>query len=233
MEAPTVAHRHTTPVAGQRGLASLFLVAALAFFPMILNPLIFGFFDAESEAERLAHVNDHLGGLRLLFTGIGLAEIALGVALWSWGNRVADRTPGRRGVIASRVGQVALAAGFVAFLTRLSAWVEDAEALASDDLTVTDIVCGLVAGGGLSLSFLAFGYLMIRGAMPTWLGVVWMFCGVMFWLGILPLWFFFGALVFGIRGVIRFRPGSAALDRISAAPESRPTGEERPHVEVE
>lgn len=231
MGAPTVAHHHT-PVIGLRGLAALFLVVAVTFFPMIMNPLIFGFFEAESETERLVHVEDHLGALRLLFTGIGLAEIALGVALWLWGKEVANRTAGRRGVVAFRFGQVALAAGFVAFLTRLTAWFEDAEALANDDLSVTDIVFGLVAGGGFSVAFLVFGYLMIRGSMPTWLGVVWMICGVMFWVGILPLWFFVGAFVFGIRGVIRFRTGSAAIDQVSGAPEHRAT-DETPRVEVQ
>jgi hypothetical protein len=74
---------------------------------------------------------------------------------------------------------------------------------------------------------------MISGAMPVWLGVVWMICGVLFWIGILPLWFFFAALVFGIRGVIRFRAGSAAIDRISAAPADRTTGGEIPRLEVQ
>lgn len=215
MGAATV-DRAQTAAGGLRGLAALFLVCALVFFPMIMNPIIFGFFDAENDAERLDHVEENLTALRLLFTGLGVTEIALGLALRSWGRRVADVTAGRRGGMASAFGWVALAAGVVACLTRLTAWVDDASDMASDDLTAVDIVFGLVAGGGFSLSFLVFGYLMVRGAMPTWLGVVWIFSGVMFWLGILPLWFFFGALVFGIRGVIRFRPDSPAVDRISA-----------------
>ena len=203
-------------VSDLRRLATLFLASALAFFPMIMNPLIFGFFDAESEAERLDHAQDHLTALRLLFTGIGVTEVALGVAMWMWGRRVAAHTVGRRGTLAGRFGWVALGAGLVAFLTRLNAWIDDAEALASDDLDAVDIVFGLVAGGGFSLSFVVFGYLMVRGAMPTWLGVVWIICGVMYWLGILPLWFFVGALVFGVRGLARFRSGSPPAGLISA-----------------
>jgi hypothetical protein len=203
---------------GLRGIAALFLLIAIAFFPMIMNPLIFGFFDAESDAERLAHAEDHLGALRLLFTGIGVTEVALGVTLWIWGRKVAEQTPGPRGNLAGRFAWVALAAGVVALLGWLSAWIDNAEALASDDLSATDIVFGLISGGGFSLSFLVFGYLMIRRAMPTWLGVVWILCGIMFWLGILPLWFFVGALVFGVRGLITFRAGATTLAQISAHP---------------
>lgn len=208
---------------GLRRLAAVCLLCGLAFFAMTFNPLIFGFFDAESDAERLAHAEDHLGALRVLFTGIGLAEVVLGAALWAWGTAVARNTGGRRARVAKLFGRVAAVAGGVALATRLTAWFDDAEALASDDLSASDIVLGLVGGGGFSLAFVVFGYLMIRGAMPTWLGATWIVCGVMFWLGILPLWFFFGALVFGVRGVIRFRPGSPAVDRISADRPMHPT----------
>ena len=219
MAAPTL-DRDRTGAKSLRGIALLFLLTAIAFFAMIMNPLTFGYFDAESEADRLAHVEDHLGALRLLFTGIGITEVALGVALWLWGRQVAEHTPGRRGDVAGAFGWVALVAGVVSLLTRLTAWIDNPEALASDDLSASDIVFGVVAGGGFSLTILVFGYLMIRGAMPTWLGIVWIICGVLFWLGILPLWFFFGALVFGVRGLIKFRAGATALDRISASPQT-------------
>ena len=194
-----------------------FFLCAVCFFPLIMNPLVIDYFDAESEADRLEHVEPNLTALRLVFTGIGITEVALGFAVWIWGRKVADRTSGRRGDIANAFAWVALAGGFVALLTRLSAWIDDAEDLAADDLSVFDIATGLVGWGGFSLSFIVFGYLMIRGAMPTWLGVVWIICGVMFWLGILPLWFFVGALVFGIRGLIKFRAGSSTPDRISGS----------------
>jgi hypothetical protein len=57
---------------------------------------------------------------------------------------------------------------------------------------------------------------MVIGAMPTWLGVVWIVCDILFWFGILPLWFFVGALVFGVWGVIRFRPGRGSVAQIAA-----------------
>lgn len=63
---------------------------------------------------------------------------------------------------------------------------------------------------------IAFGRLMIRGAMPTWLGNVWVACGVFFRGGLLPLWCFVGALVFGIRGSITYRPGRGDIDQVAA-----------------
>jgi len=144
VDAPSVAS-HRALASGLLGLAWLFLGSAIAFFPLIMNPVVSGLFDADSEADRLAHVDDRLTALRLLLTG-----------------------------------------------------------------------------GGLSAAFVVFGYLMVRGAMPTWLGVVWIGCGGLFWVGILPLWFFVGAFAFGIRGVVRFRAGSSTSARISATPHTEP-----------
>lgn len=216
MAAPTL-DRDRTGTQGLRGIALLFLLSSVVFFPMTMNPLTFDYFDAASEADRLAHVDDNLGSLRLLFTGIGVAEVVLGVALWLWGRQVAEHTTGNRAQVATTFGWIGLAAGAIALLTRLTAWIDDAAGLASDDLSASDIVFGVAAGGGFSLTFVVFGYLMIRGAMPIWLGVVWIICGVMFWLGILPLWFFVAALVFGVRGLITFKDGTTALDRVSAS----------------
>ena len=220
MTAATMHERSTAPPS-LRQLALGFLLTAVAFFSMILNPLTFDFFDAENDAALLAHIEEHHTALRLLFTGIGIAELALGVALWTWGRRVAAASSGRRRGVAQTMSVVALVAGVAALVARLGIWIRDDESLASDDITVFD-VASLPAFVGFSLSFVIFGYCMFRGAMPRWLGVVWILCGVLFWLGILPLWFFVGALAFGIRGIIRFRadtPTSAiSADSVGSAP---------------
>jgi hypothetical protein len=200
-----------------RGLALWFLVTAVCFFPLIMNPIIFGFFD-ESDEARLEHVQDHLGWLRILLTGIGVTELALGVGLWMWGRRVAERSPGRSGSVARAFGWIALAAGVLSLTSRIAtSWGRSAEDLASGDIGVLDVVLFLPAAIGFSLSVIVFGVLMIKGAMPTWLGIVWIVCGVLFWLGILPLWFFVAALVFGVYGTVRFRPGTASARLVTAA----------------
>ena len=201
---------------GLRPLSGLFLAAGVVFFAATMNPLIFDFFDAEDDAERLAHVVDNHTALRLLFTGIGVADAVLGLALWIWSRHVVAASSGRRRTTADILGHVAVVVGIVSALLRLTVWIEDAESFASSDVDALDIVYVVAGGAGFSITIAGLGYLMIRGAMPTWLGVIWVLCALLFWLGILPLWFFVGAVVFGVRGLIAFRPGSPALDRVSA-----------------
>lgn len=198
-----------------RKLAWVFLLSALTFFALIFSPLIFGYFDAASEAERLVHVEENLSALRVAFMAMGLSELALGAALWSWGRRVGDHTSGRGGDVARALSWMGLVAGGVALMGRLNVWLQDAESLGSDGLGTFEIIVGSAAGLGFSLALIGFGVLMIRGMMPTWLGVSWIACGVLFWLGILPFWFFFGGLLFGLRGLLRFRSGHTA-DQIAA-----------------
>jgi hypothetical protein len=199
-----------------RRISWLFVGAAVLFFPMIFNPVIFGFFDDGSQAERLSHVEENLTALRLLFSGIGVAELLLGAALWLWGRQVADHTAGRRGGVARAFAVVGLVAGMAAMVGRQLAWFEDAQELASGDLSALELLLGLPVGVGFSLSIIVFGVFMFRGPMPTWLGATWIVCGVLFWIGILPFWFFVAALTFGIRGVVKFRPGKATAEQISA-----------------
>jgi hypothetical protein len=94
-----------------RLLSGWFLATAVLFFPLISDPLVFGFFDAGNEAERVAHTEEHLTPLRLLFTAVGVAELSLGGAIWAWGRRVAAASPGGAGVAAGALARVPLAAG--------------------------------------------------------------------------------------------------------------------------
>lgn len=201
---------------GPRKLALLFLLSAVFFFPMIMNPYIIGFYDAESDAARVEHIEENLTALRFLFTGIGLTEIALGVALWLWGRHVSGTSSGRRATVAQAFSWIGLAAGLTAIVGRLLPLLDDVETWASGDISSVGLVVSLITFAGFSLTLIVFGVLMIRGAMPTWLGVVWILCGLLFWGGFLPLWFFVAALVFGIWGLLRFRPGQATVARISA-----------------
>ena len=211
-----------------RQIALAFLVCAVVFFPLIFNPILFGFFDAETDEELRAHVAEHLTALRLVFTGIGLTELALGAALWRWGTVVAAVTPGRRGSIATYLARGAAAAGVIALLGRLSSWVQDVDQLAASDFGAIEVIVGLGAGLGFSLAFIGYGVLMIRGEMPTSLGVVWVLSGLLYWAGILPLWFFFGALVFGIVGLIRFRGMRAGANRVAGIKRTAPVPESLP-----
>lgn len=216
LSAEATESHETTEVHSLRRLSQVFLLSAVFFFPMIMNPYIFGFFEAESDAARVEHIEDNLNVLRALFTGIGLTEVALGVALWLWGRHVSARSTGRRTQVAMAFSWVGLAAGVTAIIGRLLPLFDDVETWASGDISSLGLVVSFITFAGFSLTFIVFGVLMIMGAMPTWLGVTWIVCGVLFWGGFLPLWFFVAALVFGIWGLLRFRPGRGTEARISA-----------------
>ncbi|HSJ28286.1 MAG TPA: hypothetical protein VLB67_08740 [Acidimicrobiia bacterium] len=198
-----------------RGISWLFFAAAVLFFAAIFNPVIFGYFDAASESDRLSHVEENLTAIRLIFAGMGLTELALGVALWLWGKQVADHTPGTRGGVARAFAVVGLVAGALSMIGRLSAWFEDPQGLASDDPGLFELLVGVPAWIGFSVALIVFGVLMIRGSMPMWLGVAWIVCGVLFWGGLIPFWFFLAAFAFGIRGIVRFRPGKTTAEQVS------------------
>lgn len=208
---------HTSESAHLRRLSLLFLLSGVCFFPLIFSVFL-TFFGSDVEAENIQRVVEHPTVLRLLLTGIGVTEVALGVALWLWGRHVSTQSPGRRGLVARAFGWVGLVAGCTQCIAWSVTWFRDAESLGADVTGSATFYFNEAGGLALSLTFLTFGWLMIRGAMPVWLGVVWIACGLLYWLGLLPLWFFVGALVFGIRGLIAFRPGRHGPLRTSALP---------------
>jgi len=198
-------------------LALLFTLCAVCFFPLIFGAFL-TFFGSEVEAENAKQVVEHPTILRLMLTGIGITEVALGIALLRWGRHVSGQTPGRRGDFARVFAWVGVAGGCTQFVGWCVAWFRDAESLGADVTGSLTFYFNGAGGLALSLTFITFGWLMIRGAMPTWLGVVWIACGLLYWLGLLPLWFFVGALAFGAWGLIAFRPGRDGPLRTSALP---------------
>lgn len=208
---------HDQESAQLRRLSLLFLVSGLCLFPLIFGTFL-TFFPTNDQADNLQRVEAHATLLRLLVTGIGITEIALGVALFLWGRHVSRHTPGRRRDLARVLGWVGLVAGCSQFVAWSFAWFRSTESLGANVTGGATWYFNEAGGLALSMTFLIFGWLMIRGAMPTWLGVVWVACGLMYWLGRLPLWFFVAAITFGIWGLIGFRPGRDAASRTSALP---------------
>jgi hypothetical protein len=200
-----------------RLLSAWFLATSVLFFPLIFNPVVFGYFDAGNQAQRLTYTEEHLVGLRVLFAAVGVAELSLGVALWAWGRRVADASSGGAGVAAGVVARVSLAAGVLAVAGRGTVLLRDAGEIAGSGDALAGTLFWLAATG-FTLSLLVHGALMVTGAMPAWLGLVWMACAALFWVGALPLWFFVAALAFGLWGVLAFRPGHAGAGEVSATP---------------
>jgi predicted PurR-regulated permease PerM len=70
-----------------------------------------------------------------------------------------------------------------------------------------DVVEILFSTGMLAwtIAFVIFGVLIIRGPMPTWLGILLIICAFLPAIGAVPAWYYIGAIVLAITGLIRFR----------------------------
>ncbi|MET0695862.1 MAG: hypothetical protein ABWZ58_00415 [Acidimicrobiia bacterium] len=196
-----------------RRVSLLFLLAGVLFLGLILNPLIIGYFDAARPYdEGLAFVRDHLTALRWVFTGIGLVDLLLGASLWLWGNQVRKTVSGGQATAATVAAWAGLWGGVAGLAGRLRlAWfrsVEDLVFTGGMRFDVWEFVF-LTAMLAATTAFVIFGILMIRGSMPTWLGIVLIACGFLPYVGFLPMWYYVGAIVLGITNLVRFRETSS------------------------
>jgi hypothetical protein len=192
-----------------RRVSLMFLIAGVVFLALILNPLIIGDFDASRPYDAgLAFVRDHLTALRWVFTGIGLVDLLLGASLWLWGNHVRKTVSGGQATAATVAAWAGLWGGVAGLAGRLRlAWFRSVEDLVftggmSFDVWEFVFLTGMLAW---TTAFVIFGMLIIRGSMPTWLGIVLIACGVLPYIGFLPMWYYVGAIVLGITNLIRFR----------------------------
>lgn len=204
-----------------RRISLLFLLSALLFFPMIMNPVTFGVFDeTKTDAESLAFIEDHWLAIRLLFTGMGVAELGLGLAFWSWGRSTSAMWSGRNATAAVVAGGLGLAGGVVNLITRWFVWTKDAQGFFDfgEDIPAWGLAVQLAGWLMFSGAMLVFGAQMVRGPMPNWLGIVFGLCGLLVYpTGMLPLWFYLGAIVLGIAGLRRYRSGGPLSD-VAAQP---------------
>lgn len=203
-------HPATTEASLRRQLwrvCLLFLVVGIVFFPLILNPTTIGIF-SKSDAERLLHVEDNWATIRLLFTGMGVADVGLGIALWLWGRRVFSIHSARQARAAVVAAWLGLGGGFISLITRWYVWTQDAIEFHEffDDVPAWAISVQLAAFLMLSASMITLGVLIVKGPMPRWLGFVFAACGLLVYpTGLLPLFFYVGAIVLGITGLRRYR----------------------------
>lgn len=176
---------------------------------MIFNPIIFGFYDpTKSEAELLAFREEHWLAIRLLFTGIGATFLIMGFALRAWGRQLASLSPGRSVALAEASGWAGVAGGVLSLLAYGSVWLrtplEMTDFLGSAAATAVFVVAWIP----LAVAFVLLGVMTFRQRAPRWLGVLLPVIAVLPFATLLPLWFFVGAVVAGITGLIRYRAGS-------------------------
>ena len=187
-----------------RKASAWLLIPVLIFFPMILNPIIVGFYDpTKSEAELLAFREENWVAARLLFTGIAVSFVVMGFALRGWGRKLAALSPGRSTALADAAGWASVAGGVLSLLAYGSIWLRTPSEFADFlDSTVGTVVF-IVAWIPFSVAFVLLGILTFRLREPRWLGFVLPLIAVLPFVTLLPLWFFVGAVVAGITGLIR------------------------------
>ena len=187
------------------------LVPALLFFPMIFNPIIFGFYDpTKGEAELLAFREEHWLAIRLMFTFIGVSFLLMGFALRAWGHHLSATSTGRASEWAKAGGWSGLAGGVLSLLTYSVMWLwtpsEAADFLDSTGGTVL-FVAGWIP---MSVSFVLLGIVTFWLRAPRWLGVMVVVIAIIPYLTLLPLWFFVGSVLAGVTGLIRSRAANHA-----------------------
>jgi hypothetical protein len=196
-----------------RRVSLLFLIAGIVFMALIFNPLIFGYFDAsKTYDEALAYARDNLTALRWMFTAIGLIDLLLGVSLWLWGTQVRKTASGRQATAATVAAWAGLWGGVAALAGRLGTAFQSVEDLVYTGEVRFDVI-QIVFGTGMlgwTIAFVIFGVLIIRGPMPTWLGIVLIVFGFLPFIGAVPAWYYLGAILLGITGLIRLRDGRSA-----------------------
>jgi hypothetical protein len=192
-----------------RRVSLLFLIAGVVFLSLIFNPLILGYFDASRPYdEGLAFVRDNLTALGWAFTGIGLTDLLLGASLWLWGKQVRKIVSGGQATAAMVAAWAGLWGGVAGPVGRLrTAWFQRVEDRVFTGEMSFDVVEILFSTGMLAwtIAFVIFGVLIIRGPMPTWLGILLIICAFLPAIGAVPAWYYIGAIVLAITGLIRFR----------------------------
>ena len=198
-----------------RRVSLLFLFAGVGLLALIFNQPLLGYFDtSRTYEEALVYVGDNLTALRWMFTGVGVMDLLLGATLWLWGSQVRKTVSGGQATAATVAAWAGLWGGVAALGYRLrTAWFQSVEDFAYTGETSVGVpeVIFLTALLAWTAAFVIFGVLIIRGPMPKWLGILLIVFGFLPYIGILPFWYYFGAIALGITVLVRLRGGKPLL----------------------
>ena len=186
-----------------RGAAGVLLVGGLVFFAGVSRPVVSDWADAfDDEARRIAIAKADADQFTVGFVLMGVGFIVMGIGLGLWGRTVARLETGRRATAAVVLGVLAAIGGFGPGLVRVSGPLVDVEQAAGESGAID--LAYLPGAFALALGFFGLGVLTWRGPAPRWAGLVLAFAGVAAAVTF-PAWYMFGALVFGMVGVVHFR----------------------------
>ncbi len=186
-----------------RAAAALLLLGGLIFFAGVSRPVVGDWADAfDDEAKRIAIAKADADQFTVGFVLMGLGFIVMGIALGLWGRAVARLETARRATAALVFGVAAAIGGLGLGLVRVITPLVDVEQAAGESGALNAVY--LPGAAALALGFIGFGILTWRGPAPQWAGVFLAFTGVAAAVTF-PAWYMFGALVFGLVGVLHFR----------------------------
>ena len=186
-------------------LASLvLLVGSVLFFIGMAFPAFRGVFDTANDEELIAYIEANFGQYRLAWVFGGLGTSIAGAGLWMWGRGIASMVDGRSATaasVAAWLGAVGVPNGVIR-----SAMTFGSASTAADPGPWLSVVPFIIYSLATTISMVTLGWLITRGPLPTWLGVVFILCGIAAVGTFLPLFWYVGGFVAGVAGLLRFRP---------------------------
>jgi hypothetical protein len=186
-----------------RAAAGVLLLGGLTFFAGVSRPVVGDWAEAfDDEAKRIAIAKADADQFTVGFALMGVGFIVMGIALGLWGRAVAHLETGRRATAAVVLGLAAAIGGFGPGLVRVITPFVDVEKAAGESGALD--VAYLPGAFALALGFVGLGILTWRGPAPRWAGILLALTGVAAAVTF-PAWYMFGALVFGLVGVVHFR----------------------------
>jgi len=177
--------------------------SGLIFFAGVSRPVVSDWADAfDDEARRIAIAKADADQFTVGFVLMGVGFIVMGIGLGLWGRAVTRLETGRRATAAVGFGLLAAIGGFGPGLVRIIGPLVDVEQAAGESGAID--LAYLPGAIALSLGFFGLGILTWQGPAPRWAGLILAFTGVAAAVTF-PAWYMFGALVFGMVGVVHFR----------------------------
>jgi hypothetical protein len=188
-----------------RAAAGVLLLGGLIFFAGVSRPVVGDWANAFSdEPTRVAIAKADADQFIVGFALMGVGFIVMGIALGLWGRALTRIETGRRATAAAVFGLTAAIGGFVLGVIRIIGPLVDV-GLAANESGALDIAW-LPGALALAIGFVGFGILTWRGPAPRWAGIFLALTGVAAMVTF-PAFYMFGALVFGLVGVVHFRRG--------------------------
>jgi hypothetical protein len=192
-----------------RAASIVLLVGSILFFVGFSLPAFRGFFEAETLEEQIAHIEENFTQFRLAWVLAGAGTSFAGAGLWMWGRSIAQATRGRSATaagIAAWLGAVGVPNGVI----RAGVTFGSASTAADPGIWFAEIPF-VIYTLATAISMVTLGWLMIRGALPTWLGVVFILFGIAAVVTFLPLFWYAAGIIGGIAVLWRFRRRPAEM----------------------